>query len=104
MGNSTSSRIFSVDDPNVGNSDVPSAAPLLFVSEEPTGDTWKFDQAEDEDGAIYLVQAGAAADGVNAWWSEPTDDLPKGINYEGAGSDGANAAIRVDVEEPAARR
>lgn len=45
------------------------------------------------------MQAGTTD--IYQWWSIPTTTgLAVQVNFEGAGSDDANAALRVDLEAP----
>ncbi|CAJ2502647.1 Uu.00g100410.m01.CDS01 [Anthostomella pinea] len=47
-------------------------------------------------GETYLVQSGTTD--INQWWSSPTTTgLPVEVDWEGPGSDGANAALRIDL-------
>lgn len=51
------------------------------------------------DGNVYLVVNGTADDGIYVWNSSPTTTgLPVQVNYEGAGSADANAALLVGTE------
>lgn len=83
----------------MGNADIEIGSPFLFTSE--SGD-WGLEQVT-VNCATYLVKAGTAADGVYAWWSEPTTGLPKGVEWQGAGTTKAVAALRLDVEIPTRR-
>ncbi|KAI9147493.1 hypothetical protein HJFPF1_12519 [Paramyrothecium foliicola] len=47
--------------------------------------------------AIYLVKEGTAADGVNVWWSVPSPGWAVGVEWQGKGSDRANAALRIST-------
>ncbi|KAI0131878.1 hypothetical protein BJ170DRAFT_717693 [Xylariales sp. AK1849] len=92
--NTTSGRIFKADTPTNGNGLLTVDSPLLFNSA--TGDALEQITVDD---AVYLVKGGTTSDGIYAWWSSPTTTgLAVQVNYEGASSADANAALRVDVE------
>lgn len=53
------------------------------------------------DGEVYLIKAGTASGGIYAFWANPTSDtLPKNVFWEGASSELAIAALRIDLEAP----
>lgn len=50
------------------------------------------------DGNTFLVKSGTADDGIYAWASTPTTTgLAVEIDYEGAGTANANAALMLDA-------
>lgn len=49
---------------------------------------------------IYLVKAGTGVSGINGWWSTPSTGFAVGIQWEGAGSSEANAALRLHTTLP----
>lgn len=93
---SSSGRLFKADETTNGSGVLTVGQPLLFNSAG--GDGSALEQVTVDD-VTYLVKVGAGADGIYAWWSTPTTTgFAVQVNYEGAGSDDANAAIRVDVD------
>jgi hypothetical protein len=72
--------------------------PFLFNSAGGTGSAL---EQVTVDGDVYIVGAGTGAEGVYAWWSNPTTTgLAVQINWEGVGTADSIAALRVDVEAP----
>ncbi|KAF7536510.1 hypothetical protein G7054_g4511 [Neopestalotiopsis clavispora] len=90
--NETSGRLFKADEPTNGSGKLNVDSPFLFS--QTTGAALS---QVTVDGATYLVQANTSD--IYQWWSTPTTTgLAVQVNFEGAGSDDANAALRVDVE------
>jgi hypothetical protein len=89
---STSGRVFKADEPTNGSGALNVDLPLLFSQTSGAA----LEQVT-VDGEVYIVKAGTTD--INQWWSIPTTSgLPVQVNYEGAGSDDVNAALRVDIE------
>ncbi|KAK6085204.1 hypothetical protein SCUP515_01022 [Seiridium cupressi] len=90
--NTTSGRLYKADEPTNGSGALNVDSPYLFS--QTTGAALTQVTVDDE---VYLVQSGTTD--IYQWWSTPTTTgLAVQVNFEGAGSDDANAALRVDLE------
>ncbi|KAI4595752.1 hypothetical protein KJ359_006743 [Pestalotiopsis sp. 9143b] len=91
--NVTSGRLYKAEETTaLGSGALNVGAPLLFAQTSGAALT----QVTVDD-AVYLVQANTSD--IYQWWSAPTTTgLAVQVNFEGVGSDDANAAIRIDVE------
>lgn len=93
---STSGRLIKADETSLtlGSGALNVGGPFLFA--QTTGAA--LDQVT-VDGEVYIVKAGTTD--IYQWWSIPTTTgLAVQVNYEGAGSADANAALKIDVEAP----
>ncbi|CAG8948980.1 hypothetical protein HYFRA_00002108 [Hymenoscyphus fraxineus] len=98
--NVTSARLFKADEPTNGSGPMNADAPYLFNN--PGGAGSQLEQIT-VDGKVYLIKAGTASGGIYAWWSIPTPEgFPVNVFWEGAGTDLAIAALRIDLEVPKA--
>lgn len=80
----------------LGNGPITAGSVVLFNS--PSGTDGSALEQVIIDGNTFLVKNGTADDGIYTWASTPTTTgLAVEIDYEGAGSTNANAALMLDI-------
>lgn len=94
---STSSRLFKADEPTNGSGPINADAPYLFNNAGGAGS--ELEQLT-VDGDVYLVKAGTSSEGIYAWWSIPSTGFAVNVFWEGATTELAIAALRIDLEAP----